>query len=861
MRHPRVVVAAIFILVLGIASAVAFNLAASEERAPESLLPADSVVYFGWDGTEKHKTAWEKTACYESLDKTHILKTLADFGVSFIPPDSDIPSEAISQLLEGIGRRGISASVSFPKERQLPRVLAVLHHAASLEPAFTAAIPKIVDRMSSSPTPANGVLGSPDAVVHRESRFETLSIRGRKVTRGTFAGSPGMEFAWWADGGHLVLVYGEGAVDAALDVADGKSPPITQSANWHKYRDEPKDRPAIVAAWCDVAALRARHGDIVIWDKSRKKATVRDVIDRAGGERLACLAMRCALKDRAIVSDFTIDAPAPRTGLMALADQAPIKLGDLPPLPAGNTGVGVVSFNWSKAYDVIVGTIKNVLDGDPKSLAGVDEFLRKMPDVLGCDPKSDLCDALGHVVCFHSDSAAGIPGGLGFGIALSVEKPYWLGKTLKKGFEKLQAALPQGFAVAEEERLGRPTWVFDIVNMPFHPTVALDKHWLFIALTPQSAEASLMRVDGKLGRWKPTAEEQEALNFAPKEFISLTLSDPRALYGTAVTYLPVLASTLNQAEAESRPARRGGAPRAPNRASGKRMALLADIPPAEVLTRPMFPNVGFATVDANGVRYRSRDSVPGLSTGGFLAVPVAVALLLPAVQAAREAARRAQSRNNVKQIGLALYLYHDAHGSFPAGTHLNAALKPDKRLSWMTKILPYVELKPAHDMIDFKKSWDDPENRKAVDLPLSLFINPTVGPQKANGLPVTEYVGMAGVGADGPTLPVTSPRAGVFACDRVTRLADIKDGTSTTIMISECNKDLGPWAAGGRATIRSLTKQPYIDGPDGLGGHPEGCQVGFADGSVRFISKHIDAKTLEALMSINGHEPIRLPGQ
>jgi prepilin-type N-terminal cleavage/methylation domain-containing protein/prepilin-type processing-associated H-X9-DG protein len=237
-------------------------------------------------------------------------------------------------------------------------------------------------------------------------------------------------------------------------------------------------------------------------------------------------------------------------------------------------------------------------------------------------------------------------------------------------------------------------------------------------------------------------------------------------------------------------------------------------------------------------------------------IAVLIALLLPAVQAAREAARRTQSRNNLKQIGLALHNYYDVNKSFPAGTHPNADLKPDKRLSWQVDILPYLEQANVHNQIDFKKSWDDATNRKAVEITMPVFVNPSVGEQKADGLPVTEYVGMAGVGADGPTLPVTSPRAGVFAYDRVTRLDDIKDGTSMTIMTSEANKELGSWAAGGRPTIRALTKKPYIDGPDGLGGHPEGCQVGFADGSVRFISKTVDPKVLEAMTTIAGGENV-----
>jgi prepilin-type processing-associated H-X9-DG protein len=86
------------------------------------------------------------------------------------------------------------------------------------------------------------------------------------------------------------------------------------------------------------------------------------------------------------------------------------------------------------------------------------------------------------------------------------------------------------------------------------------------------------------------------------------------------------------------------------------------------------------------------------------------------------------------------------------------------------------------------------------------------------------------------------------------------DGTSNTIMTAECVKDLGPWVAGGRATIRALTQKPYIEGPDGLGGqHEGGCQVGLADGSVRYISKSIDPSVMEALSTIAGGETIKFP--
>jgi Protein of unknown function (DUF1559) len=851
MRHSRIFVAALLILVLGIASAIAFALAAPEERAPESLLPADVVAYFGWDGTEKHKADWEKTACYESIDKTHLVRTITDFAISFIPPDSPISQQAARELLESIARRGISISVAVPKGKTLPQVVLVLHQGAGLEAAFDSAVPKLFEKTAT---------------------FEKSKIRGRRVTSGqlrtftavgqnaTALGSPvgvvvsrGPELAWWSEGGHLVVVFGENAVNAALDVADGKTPPISQSANWRRFREEPTDFHAVTAGWCDIAALRARYGDYVMQEKTdhEPQFTVGQLIDILGGEHTGCIAMRCGFRDRALVSDFVVEAPAPRTGLMALADQAPITLADLPPLPPTTTGFGIASFNWSKAYDTILGTVRKFADAvDNNGSAKVDDVLQHAPELLGFDPKTELIDTLGHVVCIYGDTAAGIPGGLGFSLALSVEKPDVLQKSLKTGFEKLQAVFPNGFVVSEEERSGRPVWVLDMGQIPVHPTAALDKHWLFVGLAPQSIESALLRVDGKLDRWKPSEADQIALNSVPKEFVGLTLTDPRPLFSTALTYLPVVAGFLNQAggpQAGQGPARR---------AANKRMALLADIPPAEVITRPLFPNVTAATVDARGIRMQSRESA-GLATGGVAVAPVMVALLLPAVQAAREAARRSQSRNNAKQIVLAMHNYHAEHGGFPAGTHPNAALKPDQRLSWQAEILPYIEMKPVYSLIDFKKTWDDPANRKAAEHPLALFVNPTVGPQTVKGLPVTEYVGMAGLGADGPTLPVTSPRAGVFAYDRVTRISDIKDGTSMTIMIGECNKDLGPWVAGGRATIRALTKKPYVNGPDGLGGeHPGAWVIGMADGSVHAISTNTDPKVLEALSTIAGGERI-----
>lgn len=229
---------------------------------------------------------------------------------------------------------------------------------------------------------------------------------------------------------------------------------------------------------------------------------------------------------------------------------------------------------------------------------------------------------------------------------------------------------------------------------------------------------------------------------------------------------------------------------------------------------------------------------------------VLLALLLPAVQQARAAARRTQSKNNLKLIALALHNYADTYQSFPTGTYPNEKLKPEERLSWQAAILPDIEQSNLQQSINFEEAWDDESNRIAAGTRLPVYMNP--GHTAASvGAAETHYVGIAGLGKDAPTLPADSNRAGVFAYNRTTRFSDITDGTSNTMMISEASGQFGSWIAGGSATIRPLTKKPYINGPDGIGGpFTGGCFVGLADGSVRFVSENIDPVIFERLSTM-----------
>ncbi len=249
---------------------------------------------------------------------------------------------------------------------------------------------------------------------------------------------------------------------------------------------------------------------------------------------------------------------------------------------------------------------------------------------------------------------------------------------------------------------------------------------------------------------------------------------------------------------------------------------------------------------------------------------VLIGLLLPAVQKVREAANRLRCANNLKQIGLACHGYHDAQGSFPPGYAASAAY-PDTTpgWGWAAYLLPYLEQENLYRQIDFGQPL---AKSSAVGTMLPVFQCPSdllpPGPfsiTDATLAPVvtaapSSYaasVGDDGAEADDPT------GNGVFYRNSKTRLADITDGTSATVLLGDRAwaqtqgiwagaPDGGvtragvqnPWpAATATAPVLTLVHNNWInirtDADGGLddfsSNHPGGVNLLFADGSVHFL--------------------------
>ena len=825
--------------VLAVGIGLGFGFAQTGRRiAPETLLPEQSLLYIGVDGTLADEEAWQQTAAYEALYESGLIDVATKFFAAVQAQsggEQGIPGR-IGAALKHVMDHGASLAVTLGEGNgapPLPWAVLVLHDAAGFEPAMR-----------------EFVIGT----TRGEIEFRTSDQNGRSVTQGLIPNTPGIEVGWWSEGGHLVVVGGMNAVASALNVAAGGAN-VTANPLWEKYVSEDADFEVGTVGWLNVAALIETFGAMPI-PESQSEAfpqgvTINDVAALLGLDGLNHVAARTGYKGRAIWSETTVDAPAPRRGLLALSDQEPLTLDDLPPLPADAGGFNASSFDWSLAYDALLDVARGLEKmAGPDAAGKVDEAMTMVRNELGFDLKEGLFDPLGNVHVLYSDTVQMM--GFGFGFAVEVDDPARLRTTFEVLLARLEEEAGRDVSVRRVERGDQQMVLLEFGEGAFSPTFCVSDNWLTIGIAPQTVDASLMRETGRLSRWEPSEELKQALAEVPQEFTAISVSDPRDAYRFVMGFAPFLLGGVQAGIRQS-----GALP-----PDFEFPLSMADVPPAELVLGPLFPNVSVAVVDENGMHHTSRSSMAGIPFAGAVdggtavaSSAVLVALLLPAVQQAREAARRTQSRNNLKQIMLALHNYHDVYGYFPEGTHPNEKLKPDERLSWQATILPYLDQAPLFNEIDFEEGWEDDANENYVKTRIPVYMNPSAWDDEPEYAP-THYVGLAGLGKDGPELPVTSRKAGVFAYNRGTRLRDITDGTSNTLAVTD-GTDHGPWSAGGRATIRPLTKKPYINGPDGIGGpHQGGINAALCDGSVRFISENIDPSVMEALVTIRGGETI-----
>ncbi|PQO36775.1 prepilin-type cleavage/methylation domain-containing protein [Blastopirellula marina] len=292
-------------------------------------------------------------------------------------------------------------------------------------------------------------------------------------------------------------------------------------------------------------------------------------------------------------------------------------------------------------------------------------------------------------------------------------------------------------------------------------------------------------------------------------------------------------------------------------------------------------------------------------------IGILIAMLLPAVQQAREAARRMQCQNNLKQIGLGFHNFHDTMGGFPGAISNSGAIH-----YWGAQILPYMEQNPLAELYDYSVKWNAVENKEAVQFPVPFMLCPSTPgspiphPKFKTGTDGWGSLGADYIGSQGPnsdqwdfaSIPEPNDYNGFFTgsvkdAKKGRRMRDITDGTSHTAGVVECagrpqywykNKlvpdsgletssgsmynSLCSWADPNIAKMKGWTfDETQTDpmdrfddpGPQMVNGvnkwsiyafHPAGANVSMADGSVKFVTETTSVDVICALLTIDGGE-------
>lgn len=244
--------------------------------------------------------------------------------------------------------------------------------------------------------------------------------------------------------------------------------------------------------------------------------------------------------------------------------------------------------------------------------------------------------------------------------------------------------------------------------------------------------------------------------------------------------------------------------------------------------------------------------------GLILIVVVVMAgnLFMAGINKVRHAAARIDCANKLHSLAIAAHNYADAIGYIPQAGMVESNPAPEKRLSWLVAIYPFVEASPLYRQIDIAKGWSADENRFAGHEMIFFYHCPAFieGTPDSPFIP-SYYIGVSGIGSDAVELPLEDPRAGFFGFDRKIPTKNLSERltTSRLLMVLETCQPKLAWTASGYPTVRGVDPDVStafgLDRPFGSY-HPEGVNALFADGSVITFNNSMDPKVLASLSTI-----------
>ena len=564
----------------------------------------------------------------------------------------------------------------------------------------------------------------------------------------------------------------------------------------------------------------------------------RPIAAALGLDQIQTLQTVTGLDGDGIVSRSLLTIDGQSRGILTVLEGPGIKPAQLAHIPSDALFATALSFDAAKAFDTTSGVVREL--GGPSAAEQWEHAIGDLEEHTGIKLRDDFLASLGSTWTVSMSAADGWYTGLV--ATVEVKDRARLTAVQEKLVALAQRQAEQlgagGMEIKTTEHDGQQIHHVSIGGglFPVQPAWCITDKQLVISLFPQTVRSILTRPEGE----KSLADSPVLAEAMKGEgtIVAVTYQDSRRMFESSYPYLQMLLPMMQAGMNEGfRELGRGGRGNSPPQVFDAAM-----LPTSRSIHRHLQPGVTVVRRTSRGLETTTRQTLPTINVGA--SAPVAVALLLPAVQQARESARRMQSGNNLKQLGLAMHMHHDTYKALPAAHSLTKDGKP--ALSWRVHVLPFIEQQRLYDQFHLDEPWDSEHNKKLIDKMPPTYRDP----RSRAGEGMTTYLAVTGK-RGAIVAPAESEKGKPIP--KGDSFAEITDGTSNTIMIVEASDE--------RATIWTKPDDYEPDPKDPLKGllnrGAAGFQAAFCDGSVHFLSKSIDLETLRRLYMRNDGQPIQ----
>ena len=521
------------------------------------------------------------------------------------------------------------------------------------------------------------------------------------------------------------------------------------------------------------------------------------------------------------VDKFVLETSGAPKGVLALIPEKPILPKDLRTIPANPASAMLMRLDLKQ---MVEGILKITDQADPTIRMQFDQFSAQVEPMLGFSLKGDLFEAFGDLWCSYvsgTEAGGGMVPGMVFTASVRDQKKLTkiqdaLIVRARQALQQMGPQAPVSLTDFTAKNFNGFRVQINNLPIPIAPAWVMTKDEFVLGLSPQLVTSHLGASTAKT-TLADHPDVKSAISRNPKS-IMVSFRDPKpeiqGYYTLVNTLSPMGLGYLKQQGIDFN---------------------LPPLPPFSDIEPHLAPSVTTMSREPKGWSSETRGVMPSMSMTSTPVIAVSIALLLPAVQQAREAARRTQAKNNLKQIGLAMHNFHDANRQFPARVTLDKNKKAG--LSWRVKILPYLDQQALFSEFHHDEPWDSDHNKTLISKMPNVYLVPGSNHPQSEGK--TQYQVLKGAGT-------------LFHGDEGPKIASITDGTSNTIMAVETHADA--------AVIWTKPDDLEVDfdkPATGLtGAWMGGFHVLMADGSVRFISDKINAQILKSLFTKAGGEVV-----